>query len=272
VTWDEMQPLLTQATQETLWMVGIAALATVVVGLPLGLLLVLTGKGGLLQNAVVNRVVGAVVNVGRSLPFVILIVAIIPFTRWVVGTTIGWQAATVPLAVGAIPFFARLVESAVREVDGGLVEAVQAMGGGTWHIVRKALLPESLPALVSALTTTVIALIGYSAMAGTVGGGGLGTLAINYGYMRFETTFMWVIAAELVVLVTLVQLLGDGIARRIDHRRGTAGRRVTLRQFVPTGTVQATRTADSRPADPQTSAADAETEAREAERPSVAAR
>jgi D-methionine transport system permease protein len=213
-----MQPLLQQATLETLWMVGIAALVTLLAGLPLGLLLVLTGRDGLLRNAAVNKVLGAVVNVGRSLPFVILIVAIIPFTRLLVGTTLGWQAATVPLAVGAIPFFARLVESAVREVDGGLVEAVQAMGGSTWTVVRRTLLPEALPALVSALTTTVIALIGFSAMAGTVGGGGLGTLAINYGYMRFETGFMVVVAVELVVLVSLVQLLGDRTARRLDRR------------------------------------------------------
>ena len=251
MTWTDMQPLLWQATQETLWMVGLATLATVLIGLPLGLLLALTRRGGLLQNAPVNKLVGTVVNIGRSLPFVILIVAIIPFTRWVVGTTLGWQAATVPLAIGAIPFFARLVETAVADVDGGLIEAVQAMGGSTWTVVRKVLLPEALPALVSALTTTVIALIGYSAMAGTVGGGGLGTLAINYGYMRFETTFMWVIAAELVVLVTLVQLVGEGLARSLDHKR-PASSRWTFRRAAAT---------------PQTSAAPeaAETPTREPE-------
>jgi D-methionine transport system permease protein len=217
MNWDDMQPLLHDATIETFQMVGIATLVTLLVGLPLGVLLVLTDKGGPLRNAVVNKVVGAIVNVGRSLPFVILLVALIPFTRWVVGTSIGWQAATVPLAVGAIPFYARLVESAVRGVDGGLVEAVYAMGGGTWAVVRKALLPEALPALLSALTTTVIALIGYSAMAGTVGGGGLGNLAITYGYMRFETNFMIVIVIELVLLVTLVQLLGDLAVRRLKR-------------------------------------------------------
>lgn len=218
MTWDDMQPLLWTATQETFQMVGIATLVTLLLGLPLGVLLVLTDQGGPLRNRVVNKVVGAIVNVGRSLPFVILLVALIPFTRWVVGTSIGWQAATVPLAVGAIPFFARLVESAVRGVDRGLVEAVHSMGGGTWSVVRKALLPEALPALVSALTTTVIALVGYSAMAGTVGGGGLGNLAITYGYMRFETNFMVVIVIELVVLVTLVQLIGDLAVRRLSHR------------------------------------------------------
>ncbi|MEY9950068.1 methionine ABC transporter permease [Kitasatospora sp. GAS1066B] len=217
MNWDDMQPLLHDATIETLQMVGIATLVTLLVGLPLGVLLVLTDKGGPLRNAVVNKVVGAIVNVGRSLPFVILLVALIPFTRWVVGTSIGWQAATVPLAVGAIPFYARLVESAVRGVDGGLVEAVHAMGGGTWAVVRKVLLPEALPALLAALTTTVIALVGYSAMAGTVGGGGLGNLAITYGYMRFETNFMIVIVVELVLLVTLVQLLGDLAVRRLKR-------------------------------------------------------
>ncbi|GLW57643.1 methionine ABC transporter permease [Kitasatospora phosalacinea] len=218
MTWDQMQELMWPATWETLGMVGIAGLATLLVGLPVGLLLVLTDKGGLLQNLPVSRVLGAVVNVGRSIPFVILIVAVIPFTKLVMGTSLGWQAASVPLAIGAIPFFARLVETSVREVDGGLVEALKSMGAGTGTIVRKTLLPEALPSLVASATTTVIALIGYSAMAGTVGGGGLGSLAITYGYLRFETAFMWVIVAEIVVIVTAIQLLGDFAARRLSHR------------------------------------------------------
>ncbi|MFC8723105.1 methionine ABC transporter permease [Kitasatospora sp. NPDC057198] len=218
MTWDQMQELMWPATWETLGMVGIAGLATLLIGLPVGLLLVLTDRGGLLQNLAVSRVLGAVVNVGRSIPFVILIVAVIPFTKLVMGTSLGWQAASVPLAIGAIPFFARLVETSVREVDGGLVEALKSMGAGTGTIVRKALLPEALPSLVASATTTVIALIGYSAMAGTVGGGGLGSLAITYGYLRFETAFMWVIVAEIVVIVTAIQLLGDFTARRLSHR------------------------------------------------------
>ena len=222
MTWDQMQDLMWPATWETLGMVGISTAATIVIGLPLGLLLVLTDRGGLLQNTAVNRLIATIVNIGRSIPFVILIVALIPFTRWVVGTSLGWQAASVPLAVGAIPFFARLVETSVREVDQGLVEAVQAMGGSTWTIVRKTLLPESLAALVASVTTTVIALIGFSAMAGTVGGGGLGNLAITYGYQRFETAFMWVIVAELVIIVTAIQLVGDTAARRLSHRGGFA--------------------------------------------------
>jgi D-methionine transport system ATP-binding protein len=220
MTRDEMQPLLQTATRETFSMVGLATLVSLLAGLPLGVLLVLTDRGGLLQNRTVNKVVAAVVNVGRSLPFIILMLALTSFTRWVVGTTLGWQAATVPLAVGAVPFYARLAENAVREVDGGLVDAVQAMGGSTWAVVRKALLPEALPSLLAGLTTTVIAVIGYSAMAGTVGGGGLGTLAYTYGYMRFETDFMVVIVVELVVLVTLVQLVGDLAVRSLGHRGG----------------------------------------------------
>ncbi|MEU2408995.1 methionine ABC transporter permease, partial [Streptomyces rubiginosohelvolus] len=170
MTWSEMQPLLTQGTYDTLYMVLWSALVTVVGGLPLGVLLVLTDKGGLLQNTVVNKVIGVIVNIGRSLPFIILLIALIPFTTWVVGTFIGPTAMIVPLAVGAIPFFARLVETAIREVDHGLVEAVQSMGGSIPTIVRKVLLPQALPSLVSGVTTTLIVLIGYSAMAGSSSG------------------------------------------------------------------------------------------------------
>ncbi|MDX6313304.1 MAG: D-methionine transport system permease protein [Streptomyces sp.] len=222
MTWSEMQPLLSQACWDTLTMVGWAALIAVIGGLPLGVLLVLTDRGGLLRNAAANKAIGAIVNVGRSLPFLILLIALLPFTRWVIGTTIGAQAMIVPLAIGAIPFYARLVETSVREVDGGLVEAIQAMGGSTWTVVRKALLPESLPSLISGLTTTVIALIGYSAMAGTIGGGGLGDVAIRYGYQRFETNLMLITIAVLVALVTIVQLIGDLSARGLSHRSRTA--------------------------------------------------
>ncbi|MFB7473339.1 methionine ABC transporter permease [Kitasatospora sp. NPDC056184] len=240
MTWDQMQELMGPATWETLQMVGAATVGTVLLGLPLGVLLVLTDKGGLLQNRPVNKVLGAVVNIARSVPFIILMIALISFTRWLVGTSIGWQAATVPLTIGAIPFFARLVETSVREVDRGLVEAVQAMGGSTWTIVRKTLIPEALPGLVASVTTTIITLISYSAMAGAVGGGGLGTLAINYGYFRFETAFMWTIVAELVIIVTLVQLLGDWAVRSLAHRGRGGGRTRLLR---PRGSVPAARTA-----------------------------
>ncbi|MEV1046499.1 methionine ABC transporter permease [Streptomyces sp. NPDC049916] len=219
MTWSEMQPLLTQGTVDTLYMVLWSALVTVVGGLPLGVLLVLTDKGGLLQNAVVNKVVGVVVNIGRSLPFIILLIALIPFTTWVVGTFIGPTAMIVPLAVGAIPFFARLVETAIREVDHGLVEAVQSMGGSIPTIVRKVLLPQALPSLVSGVTTTLIVLIGYSAMAGAVGGEGLGSKAVTYGFQRFDNQFMLITVALLIVIVTLIQLIGD-LAVRLLARRG----------------------------------------------------
>ncbi|MFD8640600.1 methionine ABC transporter permease [Streptomyces zaomyceticus] len=222
MTWAEMQPLLEQGTVDTLYMVLWATVVTVLGGLPLGILLVLTDKGGLLQNLPVNKVVGAIVNIGRSLPFIILLIALIPFTTLVVGTFIGPTAMIVPLAIGAIPFFARLVETSVREVDHGLVEAVQAMGGGVPTIVRKVLLPQALPSLISGVTTTVIVLIGYSAMAGAVGGEGLGSKAVTYGYQRFDTTFMLVTVVVLVLIVTVVQLIGDGVVRLLARRGRTA--------------------------------------------------
>lgn len=230
LSWDQMSDLMWPATQETLQMVGVSTLCTVVLGLPIGVLLVLTAKGGALQNLPVNKVLGAVVNLARSLPFIILMIALISFTRLVAGSSLGWQAASVPLTVGAIPFFARLVETSVREVDRGLIEAAQAMGAGTWTLVRKVLVPEALSGIVASVTTTVIALIGYSAMAGTVGGGGLGDLAYRYGYLRFETAFMWIIVAEIAVIVTVIQLAGDYAVRRLANRGHGGGRTLLLRR------------------------------------------
>ncbi|MEU2761224.1 MULTISPECIES: methionine ABC transporter permease [unclassified Streptomyces] len=222
MTWSEMQPLLAQGTYDTLYMVLWSALVTVAGGLPLGVLLVLTDKGGLLQNTLVNKVIGVIVNIGRSLPFIILLIALIPFTTWVVGTFIGPTAMIVPLAVGAIPFFARLVETAIREVDHGLVEAVQSMGGSIPTIVRKVLLPQALPSLVSGVTTTLIVLIGYSAMAGAVGGEGLGSKAVTYGFQRFDNQFMLITVALLIVIVTVIQLIGDLTVRLLARRGRTA--------------------------------------------------
>ncbi|RNL70456.1 methionine ABC transporter permease [Streptomyces sp. I6] len=221
MTWSEMQPLLTQGTLDTLYMVLWSTVVTAIGGLPLGILLVLTDKGGLLQNTPVNKAVGVFVNIGRSLPFIILLIALIPFTTAVVGTFIGPTAMIVPLAVGAIPFFARLVETAVREVDHGLVEAVQSMGGSIPTIIRKVLLPQALPSIVAAVTTTVIVLVGYSAMAGAVGGEGLGSKAVTYGFQRFETEFMLVTVVILIALVTAVQLIGDGVVRLLSRRGRT---------------------------------------------------
>lgn len=217
MSWEEMSPLLWEAAGQTAVMVGWSTLFTVLFGLPLGVALVAFDRGGLRPLPVLKGVLGAVVNVGRSLPFVVLMIAIIPFTRLVVGTTIGTAAVVVPLTVGAVPFFARLVETALRGVGSDVVQAAQAMGASRTSIVRKVLLPEALPGLVSGLTVTVVALISYSAMAGAIGGGGLGDLAIRYGYQRFETVLMIVTVVLLIVLVQLVQSLGDLVARRLSH-------------------------------------------------------
>ncbi|MFF1492782.1 methionine ABC transporter permease [Streptomyces sp. NPDC058304] len=222
MTWSEMQPLLTQGTYDTLYMVLWSTLVTVLGGLPIGILLVLTDKGGLLQNRPLNKVLGVIVNIGRSLPFIILLIALIPVTTAVVGTFIGPTAMIVPLAIGAIPFFARLVETAVREVDHGLIEAVESMGGGVPTLVGKVLLPQALPSLAASVTTTLITLIGYSAMAGAVGGEGLGSKAITYGFQRFETGFMLATVVVLVAIVTVIQLIGDGVVRLLARRGRTA--------------------------------------------------
>jgi D-methionine transport system permease protein len=216
--WDVLAPLVQEATWETLYMVGIAAVITALLGIPLGVLLVATAKGGIAAAPTVNRALGAVVNVGRSLPFIILMIALIPLTKQIVGTSIGSSAAIVPLTIGAIPFYARLVETSLREVAGGKVEAALAMGSTRWNVVSKVLVPEALPGLVAGLTVTVVALVGYSAMAGAVGGGGLGDLAIRYGYQRFQTDVMVVTVVVLVLIVQAVQLLGDVLARRLAHR------------------------------------------------------
>ncbi|GAA2413907.1 ABC transporter permease [Actinomadura vinacea] len=218
MTWDEMAPLLRQGTLETLQMTVWSTLFTAAGGILAGVLLILTARDGLMPSRPVNAVLGLVVNVGRSIPFVILMMGIIPFTRLLVGTSIGTQAAIVPLTVGAIPFYARLVETALREVEPGVIAAARAMGASRPELVRKVLLREAAPGLISGLTITVIALIGYSAIAGAIGGGGLGDLAIRYGYQRFETQMMLAILVLLVVLVAIVQLIGDLFARRLSHR------------------------------------------------------
>ncbi|GAB2961712.1 methionine ABC transporter permease [Nonomuraea fastidiosa] len=218
MTWEEMLPLLGPATLETAAMVGWSTLFTLLLGLPLGVALVVFDRDGLRPLPALKSALGFVVNVGRSLPFIVLMIAIIPFTRLVVGTTIGTAAFVVPLTVGAVPFYARLVETALREVGKDVVQAAQAMGASRTAIVRKVLLPEALPGLVAGLTVTVVALIGYSAMAGTLGGGGLGDLAVRYGYQRFETLLMIVTVVLLLVIVQVLQSLGDWVARRLSHK------------------------------------------------------
>ncbi|MDP9631386.1 UNVERIFIED_ORG: D-methionine transport system permease protein [Ensifer adhaerens] len=206
------------ATLDTLYMVGAAGLIGSLIGLPIGIFLATSGKGELFPAPMTNRVVGLIVNAARSTPFIILVVAIIPFTRLLTGTSIGTKAAIVPLTIATIPFVARLVEAAIREIDKGLIEAARAMGATPMQIVFKVLLAEARPALTMALTMTAVSLIGYSAMVGAVGGGGLGDLGIRYGYQRFMPDVMLVVVIVLIVLVQLVQSAGDGLARHFDRR------------------------------------------------------
>ena len=203
---------------ETLVMTAVSGAISFAVGLPLGLALVGTAPGGFWENRWVNGSVGAIVNGFRSLPFIILLVAVIPLTRILVGTSIGTAAAIVPLSISGIPYFGRVAEVALREVDRGLIEAVRAMGGGNWTIIREALVPEALPSLIAGFTVTLVLLVGASAMAGAVGAGGLGDLAIRYGHQRFETSVMIAVIVVLIGLVALIQARGDRLARSVDHR------------------------------------------------------
>jgi D-methionine transport system permease protein len=214
----EMLDLFLSSFGETLLMVGVSGIVGALFGVPLGILLHLTDRGGILPNPAFNRVVGIVVNAVRSIPFIILLVAIIPLTRFFVGSSIGTAAAIVPLTIAAAPFVARLVETALREVDRGLVEAAQAMGASTAQIVFKVLVPEAFPGIVAGLTITFVSLVGYSAMAGAIGGGGLGDLGIRYGYQRFLPEVMLSVVLILIVFVQLVQTLGDALVRRLSHR------------------------------------------------------
>lgn len=214
----QMLMLLWEALLETLYMVGLAVVLSTLGGLPLGVLVVITSPGHILANRRLNNFLGAVINLGRSIPFIILMVAIIPFTRLVVGTSIGTAAAMVPLTVAAIPFVARLVETSLKEVDRGVIEAAQAMGATPWQIITKVLIPEALPSLILGVTITTVTLIGYSAMAGAIGGGGLGDLAIRYGYQRFRMDVMIWTVLVLIVLVQVIQMLGDAVSRAVDRR------------------------------------------------------
>lgn len=210
--------VLWHAAGETLYMVGVSVVAAQILGLPLGVLLVITDDGHILENKVINRILSTIINIGRSIPFIILLVAIIPLTKFLLGTYIGTTATIVPLTVAAIPFVARVVESTLKEVDPGVVEAAQAMGASPWQIVYKVLLPESLPGLVLGFTLTAVNLIGYSAMAGTVGGGGLGDIAIRFGYQRYRVDIILYTVIILVVLVQVLQALGNLLARRLARR------------------------------------------------------
>ncbi|MBP8832427.1 MAG: ABC transporter permease [Acidovorax sp.] len=213
-----MLELFATSLWETIVMVGISGVVGGLIGIPLGVFLRLTDRGGVLENSPLNETVGWLVNAVRSTPFIILLVAIIPFTRLITGSSIGTAAAVVPLTLAAAPFIARLVETALREVDNGLVEAAQSMGATTSQIVWKVLLPEALPGIVAGLTISFVSLTGYSAMAGAIGGGGLGDLGIRYGYQRFLPDIMLAVVVVLIFFVQAIQSLGDWAVRRLSHR------------------------------------------------------
>ncbi|AZQ76059.1 MAG: methionine ABC transporter permease [Flaviflexus sp.] len=213
-----VQETLWDATVETLLMVGWSTLATVVIGLPLGILLVATAKGGIRPNKIVNAILSLIVNVGRSIPFIILLILLLPVTDWVMQTNIGWRGMVFPLAIGSIPFFARLVETNLLAVDSGKIEAAQMMGATRTRIMGDVILREALPGIIQSITVLIIMIIGFSAMGGTVGGGGLGALAYNYGYQRYFLDVLIITVVVLVVIVQIVQMLGDMLSRYVDHR------------------------------------------------------
>ena len=214
-----MLDLLINAIEETLLMTAVSGLFSLVAGLPLGLILVMTAPGGIAENHWINRSLGLVINGFRSLPFIILLVALIPVTRFLVGTSLGTWAAMVPLSITATPYFARVAEVSLRDVDRGLIDAVRAMGASKLRIVWDVLIPEALPGILSGFVVTLVALIGASAMAGAIGAGGLGDLAIRYGYQRFETAVMVEVIIVLIVMVCGIQWIGDRIVAKVDKRR-----------------------------------------------------
>lgn len=224
--WPELFAVLLSGTGETLYMVGVALLFTVLLGLPLGIVLVGTEAGGILESpfgsraagAWINRVADFIVNLGRAVPFVILMVAMIPFTRLIVGTSIGSTAAIVPLAAVAVPFFARMVEIAIKEVDGGLVEAAESLGATRWQIVTKVLVPEALAPMMLGLSTTITSIINFSAMVGVVAGGGLGSVALRYGYQRYSVIHMVGVIIVIFVIVMILQSIATRFAKRFAHR------------------------------------------------------
>ncbi|RJG22656.1 methionine ABC transporter permease [Paenibacillus thiaminolyticus] len=214
----QILPDLYKAFFQTLYMVGISLVAALILGLPIGIILFVTDKGLFLENRLTRVFLGFIVNIIRSVPFIILLVTLLPLTKLIAGTTIGPTAASVSLSVAAIPFFARLVETALREIDKGVIEAAVSIGATPWMIIKDVLLPEAKPGIVQGINITAISLVAYSAMAGTVGGGGIGDLAIRFGYYRYDNTVMFTTVIVLICLVQLIQYAGDFLAKKVDKR------------------------------------------------------
>lgn len=209
--------LLYNASLETLYMTLFSSVLAALIGVPLGIILYVTRQGNILSQPLIYQTLAIIVNITRSIPFIILMIAVIPFTRWVIGTSIGTNAAIVPLSLAAIPFIARIVENALLEVNKGLIEAATAMGATSLQIILKVLIPESLPGIINGLTLTVISLIGFSAMAGAVGGGGLGDLAVRYGYYRFDIGMIVMTIVIMIIFVQLIQFVGDKLVKKFSH-------------------------------------------------------
>lgn len=214
----EIIKLMLQGIEETFYMVAVATVIGGIIGIPLGITLVTTSKGHILENRFINQILGTIVNIIRSIPFIILMVAIIPLTRLIAGTSIGTTAACVPLTIVAIPFLSRLVEMSIRDVDFGLVEAAESMGATPFQIIRKVLIPEALPTIINNITVLIVNLIGASAMAGAIGGGGLGDIAIRYGYQRFRPDVMLATIIILIVVVNVIQAGGDFASRKKNKK------------------------------------------------------
>ena len=210
--------LLFKSLAETLYMLSVSAIIAAIIGIPLGILLVVTEKNGILVCPVLNKPLAFAINMVRSIPFIILMVAIIPFTRMVAGTSIGTTAAIVPLTIAAIPYTARMVETSIREIPFGLIEAAESMGASPYQIIKKVLIPEALPSIIENMTVVIVSLIGSSAMAGTIGGGGLGDLSIRYGYQRFQADVMIATIIVLIIIVQLIQFIGSTWSRKTDKR------------------------------------------------------
>lgn len=217
--YNQLIDLLLTGTTDTLIMVGVSAILAFLIGMPIALILVSTADFGIYPSKKINQSLGWIINITRSVPFLILMVALIPFTRWIVGTSYGVLAAIVPLTIAAIPFFARIAEVSLREVDQGLIEAAQAMGCNRKQILWHVLLPEALPGIIAGFTVTIVTMISSSAIAGAIGAGGLGDIAYRYGYQRFDMQVMLAVILVLIVLVMLVQTIGDNIAKQLDKRK-----------------------------------------------------
>ena len=215
---ENLVELLYKPLVETLYMIGVSMIFSVIIGLILGTVLVVTSENHIMPSKIINSILSNVINITRSFPFIILLIVLFPLTKLIVGTKIGTTAAIVPLSFAATPFFARMVETALRDIPWGIIEAALAMGSTPMQIIIKVMIPEAMPSIVQAVTTTTIGVLGYSAMAGSIGGGGLGDLAIVYGYQRWRTDIMVITVIVLIILVVIIQLIGDFISRKIDKR------------------------------------------------------